>query len=43
MQVLNLTYDPPEVWYPMKEAVTSNQMVDSKGQQGEAKSGALSS
>lgn len=30
MQILNLTYDPPEVWCPMKEAVTSSQMADSK-------------
>lgn len=42
MQILNLTYDPPEVWCPVNEAVTSSQMADSKGQQGEAKSGALS-
>lgn len=30
MQILNLTYDPPEVWCPVKEVVTSNQMADSK-------------
>lgn len=42
MQILNVTYDPPDVWCPMKEAVTSNQMAGSKGQQGEATSGALS-
>lgn len=24
MQILNLAYDPPEVWCPMKEAVTSS-------------------
>lgn len=32
MQTLNLSNDPPEVWCPMKEAVTSNQMAGSKGQ-----------
>lgn len=43
MQILNLTCDPPEVWCPVKEEVTSNQVADSKDEQREAKSGALSS
>lgn len=30
MQTLNLTYDPPEVWCPVKEVVTSNQMTHLK-------------
>lgn len=39
MQILNLTYDPPEVWCPVKGG--EKQMAGFKGQQGEAKSGVL--
>lgn len=30
MQTFNPTYDPSEVWCPVKEAVTSSQMADLK-------------